>query len=167
MSHDAYIEKDAKLSVDRMHRYVLRRSWDNNLPTCNFIGLNPSSADETSDDPTIRRCIGFSKSFGCGELLMTNIFSIRSAYPRILRIRPVDETNSDENNEYITSVAAKSKIVIAAWGTMGNIGGRDAQVVEMLRRNNIPILCLGVTSTGFPRHPLYLRKDLVPFEYRM
>ena len=65
----------------RTHRYTLWRTWDSSLPYCQFIGLNPSTADETKDDPTVRRCIAFSKMWGYGALCMTNLFGFRSTDP--------------------------------------------------------------------------------------
>lgn len=84
-------------SEDRAFRYTLWREWDvDSLTGCaddlphghqfaQFIGLNPSTADETRDDPTIRRCIGFAKLWGYGALCMTNLFAFRATKPRDMR----------------------------------------------------------------------------------
>lgn len=58
----------ATFSKDRLYRYQLWRIWDESKPYMNVIGLNPSTADETKDDPTIRRCLGFAKAWGYGAL---------------------------------------------------------------------------------------------------
>lgn len=72
---EANMKKNAILSDDRKYRYVLSRNWDETKPTVLFIGLNPSIADESEDDPTIRRCINFAKDWGYGGILMTNLLS--------------------------------------------------------------------------------------------
>lgn len=70
--------KDAILSEDRKYRYILSRTWDETKPTVLFIGLNPSTADEKTDDPTIRKCINYAKCWGYGKILMANLFAFRS-----------------------------------------------------------------------------------------
>lgn len=80
------MKSEAILSVDRKYRYVLTRTWDETLPNIMFVGLNPSTADETTDDPTIRRCINFAKSWGYGGLYMVNLFAYRSTNPNNIRI---------------------------------------------------------------------------------
>ncbi len=70
--------KDAILSEDRKYRYILSRTWDETKPTVLFIGLNPSTADEKTDDPTIRKCINYAKCWGYGKILMANLFAFRN-----------------------------------------------------------------------------------------
>lgn len=91
--------KDAILSEDRKYRYILSRTWDETKPTVLFIGLNPSTADENEDDPTIRRCIIFAKSWGYGGLIMANLFAFRTTNPQGL----YSEKNpvGSENDYYI------------------------------------------------------------------
>lgn len=147
-------------SADRRYRYGLWRSWDSKLPTVNVIGLNPSTADETEDDPTIRRCVGFAKREGCGTLVMTNLFALRSTDPKLLRtsFSPV----GPDNDDYIFSAARGCELVIAAWGADPVAVNRAPVVVERLREARAPWLtpvwCLGTTKSGAPKHPLYLAK---------
>ena len=75
------MKKDAVLSEDRKYRYLLSRNWDDTKPTVLFIGLNPSTADEKEDDPTINKCISYAKSWGYGKVLMANLFAFRSTNP--------------------------------------------------------------------------------------
>ena len=49
-----FVGSGACFSNDRIYRYSLWRRWDNG-PTLNFICLNPSTADETRNDPTVTR----------------------------------------------------------------------------------------------------------------
>lgn len=76
--------KEALLSEDRKYRYILSRTWDEAKPAVLFIGLNPSTADEKSDDSTIRKCINYAKCWGYGKILMANLFAFRSTDPSIL-----------------------------------------------------------------------------------
>lgn len=62
----------AVFSPDRAHRYRLTREWYSDRPPFVVIGLNPSTADESQDDPTIRRCLSFARREGCGSLVMVN-----------------------------------------------------------------------------------------------
>jgi len=78
----------ATFSTDRVYRYALWRVWDAALPSFVVIGLNPSTADETENDPTIRRCIGFAKREGCGGLVMLNLFAVRATDPRVMMAHP-------------------------------------------------------------------------------
>lgn len=79
------MKKYATLSEDRKYRYTLTRIWDETKPKVMFIGLNPSTADETKDDPTIIRCINFAKSWGYGGLEMTNLFAFRATNPKVMK----------------------------------------------------------------------------------
>jgi len=145
----------------RQYRYTLWREWDMFNPTyLQVIGLNPSTADETHDDPTIRCCITLAKSWGYGGLCMTNLFAYRSTDPRYLRqcAMPIGL----DNDAWIDQVAGMASLVLAAWGTGGGYLNRDRDV---LRRMGWPLVCLGVTKDGYPRHPLYVRRDQQPIPY--
>jgi hypothetical protein len=143
----------AVFSPDRVYRYTLTRTWDSG-PTVAFIGLNPSTADETVDDPTIRRCIGFAKRWGYGTLVMLNLFAFRATDPRVMRA--AGDPIGPENNAYIQAVAAEAGDVVAAWGVHGSYLGRDRAVRDLLFWRPS---ALGLTKDGHPRHPLYVRAD--------
>ena len=124
-----------------------------------FIGLNPSTADEVEDDPTIRRCVAFAKSWGYGALCMTNLFAFRATEPSDM-IASIDPVGQD-NDMYLTTMALDAGIVVAAWGTNGAHLGRDKEV-----RGLVPNLhCLRRTLAGHPGHPLYLPGDLTPIPF--
>ncbi|GHX72979.1 hypothetical protein VCSRO16_3593 [Vibrio cholerae] len=72
------MKNTAELSKCRKYRYALWRTWDSDKPFAMFIGLNPSTADEKNDDPTLRRCINFAKSWGYGGVCMANLFAFRA-----------------------------------------------------------------------------------------
>lgn len=147
----------AVFSGDRTHRFELWRRWGPG-GFCMFIGLNPSTADETVDDPTVRRCVGYAQSWGYDALCMTNLFSIRATDPKVMKGCPAP--NLVQNDETLIGLARRAGIVIAAWGANDGHLRRDVVVSQML--DHIPVYCLALTKTGYPKHPLYLRKDLIP-----
>lgn len=139
-----------------MYRYSLSRIWDESLPPLTVIGLNPSTADETEDDPTIRRCVGYAKAWGLGGLIMLNLFAYRATNPQEMKAAP-DPIGPD--NDAFLRVGADG-VFLAAWGAHGAFRGRGDSVRRLLW--NRPLYCLGVTHKGEPKHPLYLRADLQP-----
>ena len=142
----------AVFSEDRRYRYLLRRQTGPGDAVCAFIMLNPSTADEKTDDRTIRRCVGFARLWGYGSLLVANLFALRSTDPSALHTaaNPV----GPENDAYIGQVATQASLIVAAWGTHGSLYGRGQVVLERLR--DYPVHHFGLTAGGQPRHPLYL-----------
>lgn len=147
--------RHAEFSPCRTYRYDLERHWHEGCGKVAFIGLNPSTADETQDDPTIRRCIGFAKSWGFSGLHMLNLFAYRATDPKDMKL--ADDPIGPDNDRYILQVANECIAVIAAWGTHGVYRGRDNQVKRLLPE----LHCLKITKGGHPSHPLYLPKSLM------
>ena len=141
----------------RQYRYTLWREWISGEGYAMFIGLNPSTADETIDDPTIRRCIAFAKSWGYSALCMTNIFAYRSTDP--LAMKAIDEPIGQDNSEHLLECARHASVIVAAWGTHGTHRGRADEVRALLGPR---LHCLKLTKDGHPAHPLYLPKTLTP-----
>jgi len=144
-------------ATDRMtncHRVRLTRAWLGTGGKCNWIMLNPSTADDVSDDPTIRKCIGFSKRWGFSRLTVTNLFSFRATDPRDLRaLVKVDYARAvGLNDGVLIEEATTSDLVIAAWGTNGGLAGRAEDVMSRVLPE-IPLFCIGLTKNGFPLHP--------------
>ncbi len=148
------LRSTATFSPCRTYRYTLKRVWDAELPTLAFILLNPSTADETANDPTIRRCIGFAQLWGFGTLVAANIFALRSTYPKDLRL--IDDPVGPGNDRAIKRLIKSADLVVAAWGGHGRYLNRGARVLSMLPDDAV---CLGVNADGAPKHPLYLRSD--------
>lgn len=146
----------AVLSPCRLSRYELWRQWGDS-PTCVFIGLNPSTADEMNDDPTIRRCIGYAKRWGYGSLCMLNLFAFRATQPKDMMA--AKDPLGPDNVDTLLARTAEAGIVIAAWGKDGAFQGWGRQVVKMIPK----LHCLKLNQDGSPAHPLYLRGDLTPF----
>ena len=141
------------------YRYWLRRSWDSSRPQCAFVGLNPSTADATSDDPTLRRCIDFAQRWGCGSLLLVNLFSLRATDPR--ELLGVDDPIGPRTNLWLRRAKRESQLIIAAWGNGGALHDRGDTVANLLGDAR----CLGITATGMPRHPLYCPKTTSPVPF--
>ena len=146
--------KGAQFSDCRKYRYALWRVWQEDKSCVMFIGLNPSTADETEDDPTIRRCIGYAKDWGFGGMYMLNLFAYRTTYPK--ELKRVLEPIGSKNNEFL-KMYSDLRLTIACWGTQGTFMGRDKVVMDLLGKGNLS--CLGITKNGQPKHPLYLRRD--------
>ena len=162
------MHRSAELSGCGRYRWLLSRAWDNALPIAVFVMLNPSTADAEQDDPTIRRCIGFARRGGCGEIVVINRYTWRATSPRDLldaHRRGVDVAGEWRDSGYLyarLAVAMFGGPFIAAWGA------------HPLAAEPLPASwpdppggwkCLGVTKSGAPRHPLYVRADepLVPW----
>lgn len=150
----------ATFSPCRTHRYTLGRRWSDQ-PLVMFIGLNPSTADENIDDPTVRRCITYAKDWGYGGLLMTNIFAYRSTDPKGL-LGCEDPVGSD-NDKALLECYQQAGIAIAAWGVHGTLLGRDSHVKTLLPKLHY----LKLTKDGHPGHPLYLPKTLKPILWQL
>lgn len=146
-------------SKDKKYRYVLGRVWDNKRPVVTFIGLNPSTADETTNDNTSLRCEDFARRWGFGGLYIVNLFGFVSTERGMLS--QVTDPVGPMNDKYLAIIAAQSDMVVAAWGNDGALNERAQKV-----RTNMPLLyCLDVNQTGEPKHPLYVSADTLPHLY--
>ena len=157
--------KKAIISDCGNYRYQLHRVWDNSKPKVLFLMLNPSTADEKEDDPTIRRCIAFSKSWGYGGLLVGNLFAFRATNPKI--ITKINDPIGSLNICHLAEMSNNVQSIICAWG--------NSSIVSCLMKkfpNYMPLLAvnkklhyLELSNDGTPKHPLYLKGDLKPMEY--
>ena len=172
-----YIDKDAVIVGG--YRYFLTRVWEECAPSAVFIGLNPSTADAENDDSTIRQCVKHAKSWGCGALVMLNLFAWRDTHPENLfkqdnnGIDIVGPDNDSHIIDYATGAKGPStssgiKHVVAAWGTWSKYGAflkREADVLNRLQAKNLSLKCLKKNKDGTPGHPLYIAVGtaLLPF----
>ena len=151
------------------YRYKLWRAWDSHLPTCAFVMLNPSTADATDDDNTIRRCIGFAKRWGFGGILVANLFAYRATKPK--ELLTAQDPVGPGNDQRLVEVGRSCARVVVAWGAGCRWRGRRRQDIEALnalrtcRPNSEVVMCLGTTAVGFPRHPLYVKGNTEPVPY--
>jgi len=149
-------EATAVFSEDRQYRYRLTRTWGSSGTHATWIMLNPSTADALEDDPTIRRCIGFTRQWGLDGLIVVNLFALRATDPaELLRARaPI----GDANDQFIREAVHPWSVVVAAWGAHPLAAVRSQQVLEMITAK-ADVGCLGTTKGGYPRHPLYIAAD--------
>ena len=150
------MERRACFSECRKYRYMLSVTWDEDKEAALFIGLNPSTADEFKNDPTVRRCIGFAKSWGYGSLWMGNLFSYRATDPKDM-MREKSPIGL-QNDEWLLKMNRYASISMACWGSLGNYLNRDQEVIGLIKRLHY----LTLTKGGLPGHPLYLKKTLMP-----
>jgi hypothetical protein len=152
----------AVFSPCRQWRYQLSRIWRADLEPVIWVMLNPSTADETKDDPTIRRVIGFSMNWGYGGAIIYNLFAWRSPHPTFLRKTP--DPVGPENDQHLVAIA-ENRLVICAWGNDGQLYGRSRAVLPLLAHCRLE--CLGTSKhTGEPKHPLYLRATMPRIPWR-
>jgi hypothetical protein len=144
------------------YRYQLTRSADTETARffatrgpALFIMLNPSTADASLDDPTIRRCRGFAKTWDCDGIVVANLYALRATNPTALWTH-ADPVGPD-NDTHLALLIRDHETIVCAWGANAK-PERVAQVSKMFHRQSRP-MCLGVTKHGTPRHPLYIRGD--------
>jgi hypothetical protein len=129
-----------------------------------FIMLNPSTADETEDDPTIRRCVAFAKMWGHKSLDVVNLFALRTPYPSQLKRATYVEAVGPDNDKMIEKVVSEASLVIAAWGVHGALHERDDDVIRMVHSTG-KLHYLRFTKAKHPAHPLYLPSTLKPIKW--
>lgn len=153
----------ATMSEDGKYRYVL---WRKLLPkgkTVLFVGLNPSTADAETDDPTVRAMLSFAKRWHCATVIVANIFAVRSTDPVAVK---AGDSIGPLNEGWLLSLRSRADICVACWGNGGSVRRRGREVFALLERMG-PVDCLAINRTGQPKHPLYVRRDteLRPFAY--
>lgn len=154
------IKRSAEISECGHYRWWLRRSWNQGEGTICFVMLNPSTADALQDDPTIRRCIAFSKAWGYATLSVRNLFAYRATDPKDLKAAGYPTGGTRGDAELIASQTADC--TICAWGA----NAPQWRVNEAMKLLGGGLLCLGKTKAGHPKHPLYVPASQVlePFE---
>jgi hypothetical protein len=151
--------------VGDMYRYTLWREWDTAKPTVVFIMLNPSTADDTTLDPTLRRCLGYSMQWGYGRMEILNLFALRSTNPS--KLKTCSDPVGPQNNLQISWACKRDRLIIAGWGAHGGLYSQDLKIVNIVTRGcGKDLYCLQMTGGGFPGHPLYLKRGLEPVIYR-
>ena len=163
------LTNDAVISDCGSYRYLLTRKFGASPKTATFIMLNPSTADATADDQTIRKCIGFCKAWGCGGFRVVNLFAIRARDPSDMKkhpspLGPENRKHFDEAMRIAKSCPHKGP-VICAWGNHGTHLRQDLVVRAWLRRLQIESKAIAITKTGQPAHPLTLSYGLPLISY--
>jgi hypothetical protein len=158
-----------EFSTDRKYRYTLWRSWTvesifeepMDQGYLQVIGLNPSTADETKNDPTVSRCIGYAKRWGFSALCMTNLFGWRATDPQAMLAQP--EPIGCDNDKWLVEISKEAGLVLCAWGKHGLHQNRQQAVLSLLA--NKELYCLKQNADGTPIHPLYQNRKLQPIRF--
>ncbi len=153
------MKSGASFSDCKKYRYSLWRIWDETRAKVMFIGLNPSTADEVNNDPTIRRCINFAKDWNYGGVIVVNLFAYRATKPEDLFAfgKPV----GPDNDYWISRYSKEAELVIGAWGNDGTFLNRSAEIRQLIGQ----MKCLKQNKTGEPAHPLYQPNSSKPRDF--
>lgn len=141
----------------RIYRYTLWRRWSDGDRYVNFICLNPSTADESTDDPTVKKLVKCARSWGYDAVCVTNLFAFRATSPRDM-MRSQDPIGFG-NDRHILEIAADASLIVCAWGRGGAFNGRGSAVKRLLYKFDLHYLRITV---GQPWHPLYLPDNTRP-----
>jgi hypothetical protein len=152
-------DNGADFSDCRKYRYTLWRTWSSDKPKIMFLGLNPSTADEVKNDPTVTRCINYARKWGYGGMYMMNIFAFRTTYP--VELKKAKDPIGKDNDKWILLISKKVDLCIGAWGNDGQYLDRSTKIKELVAN----LYCLKVNSSGEPAHPLYLKASLKPLRF--
>ena len=145
--------RGAVISGDSNYRYLLWRTWDLKGPRLFIISLNPSTADDRADDPTLRRCISLAQASGFGGIILGNLFALRAQNPRVLYT--VSDPVGRDNDQWLDDMIHQTHKIAVAWGDRGGYLGRSSEVISRIANP----YCFGMNRTGEPKHPLYLPKN--------
>lgn len=157
-------ESGAEFSEDRQYRYALWRIWDDSLPLVMFIGLNPSTANETQPDNTITKVKKIAAHNGFGGFYMMNLFGLVSSKPEALdtHLNPIGD-----NKEWLYKIRHKCTKVVIAWGNFKQAEKAvSLGIADVLKvASPYPIYCLAQNKNGSPKHPLYCRDETIIKEF--
>ena len=153
-------DSTAVYSPCQSYRYLLTRTWDASGPRALFVMLNPSTATETQNDPTVERCERRARALGFGSFRVTNIFAFRATDPKVMRAQA--DPVGPANDAAIADSAPWADRILCAWGTHGAHLDRGVAVEALLRATGRPLWHLGLTQAGMPKHPLYIAYDRQP-----
>lgn len=153
----------AALSIDGLFRFMLWRRWAGSADkerTILFIGLNPSTADATVDDPTVRKWMHYAKRDGFGRMYVCNLSAFRATNPEDMK-RPTLDHRTMENRDSVLRYARASSKIVCCWGAHGSYADLDMQMKKLLIEDGHELWRFDVplTANGQPRHPLYLKND--------
>jgi hypothetical protein len=143
------------------YRYLLTRVWNPDGRKALFVMLNPSTATEFQNDPTVERCERRARALGFGAFRVTNIFAFRATDPRVMRAM-ADPIGPDNDAAIVDSARDWADSILCAWGTHGAHLGRGAAVEGLLRATGRELLTLGLSKDRHPKHPLYIGYDRQP-----
>ena len=159
MTSTALVSSTADMQGD--YRYSLARVWDPTLEPLVFILLNPSTADETANDPTVTRCIGHARRLGYGGLIVVNLYAYRATDPRVM-LKAADPVGPHNDQAIVEAVTGRT--VIAAWGTNAK-PGRVREVLELIPPTTSMFVLQLTPVSRVPQHPLYVGRSVTPIPW--
>lgn len=157
---DLFQNSGAVFSPCRLYRYALWRTWDADKAPLLFVMLNPSTADEVANDPTVERCERRARAMGFGGLRVANIFAYRSTDPGALY--GLDDPVGPDNDQAILDAVAVAGLVVCGWGKHGNLRGRGEAVRALIASTGKAPHYLELNNDGTPKHPLYVGYSVKP-----
>lgn len=161
-----FTESDATFSPCKTYRYSLTRGWrgeDATEPTVLWVMLNPSTADADKTDPTVRKCIAFTSSWGFSRMQVGNVFAMRATNPCELKraMQHGHDPIGPKNEPLLLAMARNAALVVAGWGRHARLQDRGAYTLDRLA-SVTDVHCLRLNDDGSPAHPLYLPVKLSP-----
>ena len=152
---NVYLENDAVISDCGKYRYLLRRTWDYNRPRALLVMLNPSTADATLDDATIRSCVRLLNGQGYGSMEVVNVYAYRATDPSELTKQA--DPFGPRNETTIAAAVGRCDVVICAWGAYPPARQHASRLLNEVRSRRPATYCFGKTKAGAPKHPLYIK----------
>lgn len=153
-----------------LYRYRLERHGLSGAGAVAWIMVNPSTADATEDDATIRKVVGFSERLGSGWAIVGNLFAYRATDIHELRRLQYWEAVGPENRDHLIEIMLAAPVVIAAWGPLAKLPAslrkRAGAVADIASKVGVRLMCLGTAQDGQPRHPLMLAYDTPLIEWK-
>jgi hypothetical protein len=157
------IKRTAIFDRTGQYRYQLGRRWQAKGKSVAFVMLNPSRADASCDDPTLRSCLQFAQRWQYAALSVVNLFGYRTPHPKALK--QASDPVGAENDRYLLEAVAKADQVVLAWGNWGSLAGRDRTILSLLTPYQTKLTYLQLNRSGQPRHPLYIKRSTLPQSY--
>jgi hypothetical protein len=163
---DLFMRRTAEISACGRYRHWLERQWDRALPVLVVCMLNPSTADDQIEDPTLRELIRFAKLWGYGGLIIVNLYAWRSSSPALMRAAAdrSDNLNHRRGREAMISAMTMGRgQLLVAWGNDGDFEGEASRFAEFAADQvGCELICLGTTQSGAPKHPMARGKHRIP-----
>lgn len=157
------VERTAVFDRSGRYRYRLGRQWQAAGRSVAFVMLNPSRADASLDDPTLRACMQFAQRWQYAALSVVNLFGYRTPYPT--ELKQADDPVGEENDRYLLQAVEEADRVVLAWGNWGSLAGRDRTILTLLAPHQSKLTYLQLNRSGQPRHPLYIKRSILPQSY--
>ena len=164
-----HVISEAIYSPCRKYRYILHRRWEPDRPdrSVMFLMLNPSTATEDVDDPTVRKCRHYAMRWGYNHLIVGNIMAYRVTDPILLR--GIDDPIGPDNHQHLRdAIETYEPRLICAWGCLPRrLVAVERTILDLLRDLEVRAEALRLNAAGSPGHPLYVAMDVEPVSYQI